>query len=692
MLKRRVPAPWPAEADWVPLEEGGVAAQDASGDHTGDGDLSADLLGASWDATPGTLFLRLETASSGAGVDQDWGWLLELDGVAQDFEYAVLVQRASGQLVIWENTTGANGLWVSGLQAVHVGGYGSVASGAVRFVSSEGRHFVDLQLERDVLARDLGIGTATPIRFTGVSAVTWTLDWEDVVGCGTTADPCRMLPSTLLDEVFLDRDGDGLSDAAEARVGSDPDDMDTDDDGLGDLADATVADATLCDTDGDGLLDGTEFGLVWPQFFFATNPFAGCFVADADPDTTTDPAVADTDGGGLPDGVEDPDGNGRVDGWNTDPNDGGDDADVDGDGVPDVVDGAFGGVDDADSDEDGLLDAQEGFDDTDGDGTPDFADPDADDDGIPDAEDGLDDPDLDGLPAFRDTDADGDGVLDADERPPYHLSADSDGDGLGDGLEGLADTDDDGVPDFLDEDSDNDGIDDEDERSRDTDGDGVRDFRDLDSDNDGVSDEEEGLDDTDADGRADYRDLDSDDDGLLDRDEAGLDLDCDELDDRIDADPEDGFCDPDLVEPGVGTAGDSDLERLGNPLGQPGSYGGGTCSTASWGSVGWLVLLLLVLFALSVLYRLGPNHEHAPRTPWFSFGALVAAVLWLTVSAILSWYLSNFSNYNAVYGSLGAVIGMMMWMWVSTIVVLLGGELDAAIAHETVGPVTEQQR
>lgn len=106
----------------------------------------------------------------------------------------------------------------------------------------------------------------------------------------------------------------------------------------------------------------------------------------------------------------------------------------------------------------------------------------------------------------------------------------------------------------------------------------------------------------------------------------------------------------------------------------------------------WPLLLLLVLFALSVLYRLGPNHEYAPRTPWFSFGALVAAVLWLTVSAILSWYLSNFSNYNAVYGSLGAVIGMMMWMWVSTIVVLLGGELDAAIAHETVGPVTEQQR
>jgi membrane protein len=105
----------------------------------------------------------------------------------------------------------------------------------------------------------------------------------------------------------------------------------------------------------------------------------------------------------------------------------------------------------------------------------------------------------------------------------------------------------------------------------------------------------------------------------------------------------------------------------------------------------WPLMLLLVLFALSVLYRLGPNHE-ITRAPWFSFGALVAAVLWLAVSALLSWYLSNFSNYNAVYGSLGAVIGMMMWMWVSTIVVLLGGELDAAIAHETSGPVTDEPR
>lgn len=96
----------------------------------------------------------------------------------------------------------------------------------------------------------------------------------------------------------------------------------------------------------------------------------------------------------------------------------------------------------------------------------------------------------------------------------------------------------------------------------------------------------------------------------------------------------------------------------------------------------WPLMLLLVLAGLTVLYRLGPN-RNGPRGPWFSFGALVAAVLWLGVSALLSWYLSNFSNYNAVYGSLGAVIGMMMWMWVSAIIVLLGAELDAEITRET---------
>ena len=63
--------------------------------------------------------------------------------------------------------------------------------------------------------------------------------------------------------------------------------------------------------------------------------------------------------------------------------------------------------------------------------------------------------------------------------------------------------------------------------------------------------------------------------------------------------------------------------------------------------------------------------------------ALAAALLWIAGSAALSWYLSNFGNYSATYGSLGAAIGLMMWMWMSAIVVLFGAELNSEIERQT---------
>jgi membrane protein len=92
----------------------------------------------------------------------------------------------------------------------------------------------------------------------------------------------------------------------------------------------------------------------------------------------------------------------------------------------------------------------------------------------------------------------------------------------------------------------------------------------------------------------------------------------------------------------------------------------------------WPLLLALVLAGLAVLYRFGPSRsEH----PWraMSVGIISASIAWLASSALLSWYLANVANYNAIYGSLGAVIGLMLWMWISTIVILLGAELDAEI-------------
>ena len=101
----------------------------------------------------------------------------------------------------------------------------------------------------------------------------------------------------------------------------------------------------------------------------------------------------------------------------------------------------------------------------------------------------------------------------------------------------------------------------------------------------------------------------------------------------------------------------------------------------------WPVLLLLVIFGLAVLYRFGPSREQ-PRWEWISVGSLVAAVVWLLGSALLSWYLASFADYDATYGSLGAAIGMMMWMWISSIVILFGAELNSEVEHQTARDTT----
>jgi membrane protein len=104
----------------------------------------------------------------------------------------------------------------------------------------------------------------------------------------------------------------------------------------------------------------------------------------------------------------------------------------------------------------------------------------------------------------------------------------------------------------------------------------------------------------------------------------------------------------------------------------------------------WPILLLLVIVGLAVLYRFGPSREE-PRWEWLSVGSVLAAVAWLITSVLLSWYLSNFANYDATYGSLGAAIGMMMWMWISSIIILFGAELNSEIEHQTVRDSTTGQ-
>jgi len=96
----------------------------------------------------------------------------------------------------------------------------------------------------------------------------------------------------------------------------------------------------------------------------------------------------------------------------------------------------------------------------------------------------------------------------------------------------------------------------------------------------------------------------------------------------------------------------------------------------------WPLMLAVVALALALIYRYGPSREHA-RWRWISWGSAVGASAWLGASMLFSWYAANFGRFNATYGSLGAIIGFMMWIWVSAIVILVGGELDAEMEHQT---------
>jgi membrane protein len=101
----------------------------------------------------------------------------------------------------------------------------------------------------------------------------------------------------------------------------------------------------------------------------------------------------------------------------------------------------------------------------------------------------------------------------------------------------------------------------------------------------------------------------------------------------------------------------------------------------------WPALLVLVAFGLSMIYRYGPSRRE-PRWRWVTWGSGFAAVLWLAASALFSWYAANFGSFNKTYGSLGAVIGFMTWMWLSVIVILIGAKLNAETEHQTARETT----
>jgi membrane protein len=95
--------------------------------------------------------------------------------------------------------------------------------------------------------------------------------------------------------------------------------------------------------------------------------------------------------------------------------------------------------------------------------------------------------------------------------------------------------------------------------------------------------------------------------------------------------------------------------------------------------VRWSGAIFVITCGIALIYRYGPRKRDGRRTPWLTPGAVFAVIMWGVASVGFSQYLANFGRYNEVYGSIGAVVALLMWLYLSAFLVLLGGALNAAL-------------
>jgi membrane protein len=104
-------------------------------------------------------------------------------------------------------------------------------------------------------------------------------------------------------------------------------------------------------------------------------------------------------------------------------------------------------------------------------------------------------------------------------------------------------------------------------------------------------------------------------------------------------------------------------------------------------SLRWLGLVVAMMAALAVLYRVAPDRE-SPKMRWVSVGAVTATVLWVIASIGFSLYVDNFSSYGKTYGSLAGVVVLLLWLWITNYLVLLGAEINAEAEQQTARDTT----
>src|SRR4051794_4111761 len=104
----------------------------------------------------------------------------------------------------------------------------------------------------------------------------------------------------------------------------------------------------------------------------------------------------------------------------------------------------------------------------------------------------------------------------------------------------------------------------------------------------------------------------------------------------------------------------------------------GSTAVTVWSIAKWPVLLVIVTTIISVLYYIAPNVKH-PKFSWVTPGGIVAVLVWIVASAGFAFYVGHFGSYNKTYGSLGAMIVFLVWLWLTNLAILFGAELNSEL-------------
>lgn len=95
-------------------------------------------------------------------------------------------------------------------------------------------------------------------------------------------------------------------------------------------------------------------------------------------------------------------------------------------------------------------------------------------------------------------------------------------------------------------------------------------------------------------------------------------------------------------------------------------------------TVRWIAVFMVMMVGLGIIYRYGPNRRHN-RLGWITPGAVLVVILWVAMSALFTVYVANFGTYNEVYGSLGAVVILLFWFYLSAFLIMLGAALNVTL-------------